>query len=70
MPKITPQGIKIETNKDKEKVMKAVDVEIEEMLKAIRRSKENYEREQEEAKNREKQLRLTRQTNRADFNFF
>ena len=70
VPKITPQGIKIETIKDKEKVLKGVDAEIEEMLKAIRKSEENYGREQEEAKNREKQLRMTRQTNRADFDFF
>ena len=70
VPKITPQGIKIETIKDKEKVLKGVDAGIEEMLKAIRKSEENYEREQEEAKNRDQQLRMTRQTNRADFDFF
>ena len=42
------------------------------MLKAIKRNEENYEREQEEARNRDQQLRLTRQrqTNRSDFNFF
>ena len=42
------------------------------MLKAIRRNEENYEREQEEAENRDQQLRLTRQrqTDRSDFNFF
>ena len=62
--------MKIETTKDKEEVLKAVDTEIEEMMKAIRRREENYEREQEEAKNRDQQLRLTRQTNRSDFNFF
>ena len=70
VPKITPKGMKIKTTKDKEEVLKAVDTEIEEMMKAIRRSEENYEREQEEAKNRDQQLRLTRQTNRSDFNFF
>ena len=51
-------------------MLKTVDAEIEEMLKANRRSEENYEREQKEAKNRDQHLRLTRQTNRADFNFF
>ena len=51
-------------------MLKVVDAEIEEMLKAIRMSEENYEREQEEAKNRDQQLRMTRQTNRADFDFF
>ena len=39
------------------------------MIRAVRESKENYEREQEVAKNREQQLRLTRQTDRTDFNF-
>ena len=61
---ITPQGIKIETLQDKKKVLDAVDTEITEMIKAVRESEENYEREQEEAKSRDHQLRLTRQTNR------
>ena len=69
VPKITPRGMKIETTKDKDKVLKAVDTEIEEMIIAVRRSEENYEREQEEAKNRDQKLKLTRQTNRSDFNF-
>ena len=68
--KITPQGIKIETIKDKKKVLKGVDAEIEKMLKAITKSEEIYERDQEEAKKRDEQLRMTRQTNRADFDFF
>ena len=34
----------------------------------IRQSEENYEREQEQAKNRDEQLGLTRQTSRQDFN--
>ena len=62
--KITPQGTKIETTKDK--VLEAVDTEVMEMIRAVRESEENYEREQEEAKNREQQLR---QTSRSDFNF-
>ena len=70
VPTITPQGTKIETIKDKEKVLKAVDGETVELIKAVRESEENYEREQEEAKNRDQQLRVTRQTNRADFDFF
>ena len=69
VPLITPQGIKIETLQDKKKVLDAVDTEITEMIKAVRESKENYEREQEEARSRDQQLRLTRQTNRSDFNF-
>ena len=69
MPLITPQGIKIKTLQDKKKVLDAVDTEITEMIKAVKESEENYEREEEEAKSRDQQLRLTRQTNRSDFNF-
>ena len=61
--------LKIETFQDKKKVLDAVDTEITEMIKALRESEENYEREQEEAKSRDQQLRLTRQTNRSHFNF-
>ena len=72
VPKFTPDGIKIETTQDKDRVLAQVDREVEDMLKAERRNKENYEREQQEAKNREQQLRLTRQrqTDRSNFNFF
>ena len=72
VPKFTPDSIKIKTTKDKDRVLTQVDREVEDILKAIRRNEENYEREQEETKNRDQQLRLTRQrqTNRSDFNFF
>ena len=69
IPTITPQGTKIETMHDRDKVLEAVDVEVTEMIKAVRQSEENYEREQEQAKNRDDQLRVTRQTSRQDFNF-
>ena len=69
VPTITPQGTKIETIKDKGKVLEAVDVEAVEMIRDVRESKENYAKEQEESKNRDQKLRLTRQTNRPDFNF-
>ena len=69
VPTNTAQVTKIETTKDKDKVLEAVDTEVIEMIKAVRESEENYKREQEEAKNRDQQLRLTRQTNRSDFNF-
>ena len=69
VPLITPRGTKIETRWDRDKVLETVDAEITEMLKAARESEEDYEREQEEAKNRDQQLRLTRQTTRSDFNF-
>ena len=61
--------MKIETLQDKQKVLDAVDTEITEMLKAVTESEENYEREQETARNRDQILRLTRQTSRLDFNF-
>ena len=69
VPNITPRGMKIETTKDKDRVLQAVDTELEEMLMAITRSEEIYEREQEEARNRDQQFKHTRQNNRSDFNF-
>ena len=48
VPLITPQGNKIETSHDKDKVLEAVDEEVTEMLKAVKQSEENYEREQEQ----------------------
>ena len=53
---------------DWDKALEEVDMEVTEMIKAVRRSEENYERGQEQAKNRDEQLRLTRQTSRQDFN--
>ena len=50
---ITPQGTKIETSHDKDKVLEAVNMEVTEMMKAVRQSEENYESEQEQAKNRD-----------------
>ena len=49
--------------------MEAVDAEVTEIIKAVRQSEENYDREQEQAKNRDEQLILTRQTSRQVFNF-
>ena len=72
VPKFTPDGIKIKTTQDKDRVLTQVDREVEDILKAVGRNKENYEREHEEAKNRDQLLRLTRQrqTDRSYFNFF
>ena len=72
VPKFTKFKIhtmKIETTKDKDRVLQAVDTEVEDMLTAVKRSEEIYEREREEARKKEEQLKLTRQTNRSDFNF-
>ena len=72
VPKFTPDGIRIVNTKDKDRVLTQVDREVEDILRAVRRNEEKYENEQEEAKNRDQQLRLTRQrqTDRSDFNFF
>ena len=69
VPLITPQGNKIETTRDKDKVLEAVEEEVTEMLKAVKQSEENYAREQEQATVRDEQLRSARQTNRSEFNF-
>ena len=66
VPEITPQGTKIENTKD---IDKALDKEVVEMIRAVRESEQNYEKEKEEARNKEQQVRLARQTNRSDFNF-
>ena len=68
VPLITPQGDKIETSHDKDKVLEAVDEEITEMLNTVKQSEDNYKREQEQARIRDEQLRSARQTNRSDFN--
>ena len=72
VPKFTPDGIRIMNTKDKDRVLTQVDREVEDILRAVRRNEEKYKKEQEEARNRDQQLRLTRQrqTDRSDFNFF
>ena len=69
VPLITTQGNKIETLHGKDKVLEAVDQEVSEMLTALKQSGENYEKEQEQIRIRDEQLRSARQTNRSDFNF-
>ena len=70
--KFTPHGIRIKNTKDKDRALTQMDRECEDILRAVRRNEEKYKEEQEEAKNRDQQLRLTRQrqTDRSDFNFF
>ena len=46
VPKFTPDSIKMETTRDKDRVLAQVDREVEDMLKAIRTNEENYEKEQ------------------------
>ena len=70
VPQLTPKECKIETIQDKETLIKEVDKVAGEMLNAIRESKENYRKEQEQARIREGQLRTARQTNRSDINSY
>ena len=69
VPQITPQDNKIETSRDKNKILEAVDEEATAMLNAVRQSEENYMKEQEQVRVRDEQLRSARQTNRSDFNY-
>ena len=69
VPQITPQDNKIKTSSDKNKILEAVDEEVTAMLNAVKQSEENYVKEQEQVRVRDKQLRSARQTNRSDFNY-
>ena len=68
VPYLAPRECKIETIQDKETLIKEIDEVAVEMLTAIRESKENYKKEQEQARIREEQLRSTRQTSRSNIN--
>ena len=63
VPQLTPKECKIETTQDKETLINEVGEVAREMLNAISESKENYRKEQEQARTR--QLRTVRQTNRS-----
>ena len=67
-PYLAPRECKIETIQDKEAIIKEIDEVAVEMLTAIRESKENYKKEQEQARVRKEQLRSARQTSRSDIN--
>ena len=69
IPLITPQGTKIETRHDKDKILDAVDTEITEMIKAVRESEKNYEREQEEAKARDQPTKTGKGNHQVGFQF-
>ena len=70
VPQITPQDHKIETARDKEKVLGTIDEIATAMIKAVRQSEEDYLREQEQARARDEQLRSVRQTDRSGINYF
>ena len=70
VPHINPQEEKIETAKDKDKILERIDELATAMIQAARQSEENLTREQEQARARDEQLRLVRQTDRSGLNFF
>ena len=70
VPQLAPEECKIETIQDKEVLMTEIDEIAVEMLNAIKESEENYKREQEQARIRDKQLRSARQTSRSDINLY
>ena len=67
---LVPGECKIETIQDKDILMREIDEIAVEMLNAIKESEENYKREQEQARIRDKQLRSARQTSRSDINLY
>ena len=70
VPHINPQEEKIKTAKDKDKILERIDELATAMIQAARQSEENLAREQEQARARDEQLRLVRQTDRSSLNFF
>ena len=70
VPHINPQEEKIETAKDKDKILERIDEIATAMIQAARQSEENFAREQEQARVRDEQLRSVRQTDRSCLNFF
>ena len=70
VPHINPQEEKIETAKDKDKILERIDEIATVMIQAARQSEENFAREQEQARARDEQLRSVRQTDRSGLNFF
>ena len=69
IPKITPQGITIDSKHQAKKTLDAVNRELTEILKSIRESEEKYEKEQEEAKLREQQARVNKPVQRHEYNY-
>ena len=70
VPQIIPQEVKIETARDKDKILEKIDEIATAMIQASRQSEENFAREQEQARARDEQLRSVRQTDRSGLNFF
>ena len=70
VPHINPKEEKIETAKDKDRILERIDEIATAMIQAARQSEENLAREQEQARARDEQLRSVRQTDRSGLNFF
>ena len=70
VPHINPKEEKIETAKDKDRILERIDEIATAMIQAARQSEENLAREQERARARDEQLRSVRQTDRSGLNFF
>ena len=70
VPHINPQEEKIETAKDKDKILERIDELATAMIQGARQSEENLAREQEQARARDEQLSSVRQTDRSGLNFF
>ena len=70
VPHINSQEEKIETAKDRDKILERIDEIATAMIQAARQSEENFAREQEQARARDEQLRSVRQTDRSGLNFF
>ena len=67
---LAPEECKIKTIQDREALLTEIEEILAEMLNAIKESEENYKREQEQTRIRDKQLRSARQTSRSDVNFY
>ena len=67
IPTISPHESKIENKKDKDKILDEEEEEMTKMLETARNIELNYEKEKE-ARNKEQQARLARQTNWPEFN--
>ena len=70
VPQITPQDSKIETARDKDKILGTIDEIVTAMFQAVTQSEEAHIREQEQARAGDEQLRSVRQTDRSDLNYF
>ena len=68
IPKITPQGIRVDSQHLAKKTIDAVDRELTEILTNIRESEAKYEKEKDEAKLREQQARANKTVQRHDYN--